>query len=165
MKWIGSIDRASMVEEFFGLQISQDKKQEISALRVLAMQKLKNLKGGELKYAESSYEIREAAVEKVHPGWKTLVRTPVFKTWLKSQPSDTRKLAASDNPDDAVMLLTRYKVSMVEIVHPGWITLVRSTAFIAWLKSQPANTRALGASNDPQDAVMLINAFKKERGG
>lgn len=164
MKWIGAIDRASMVEEFFGAEISLKKKQEISAVRALGMQKLQKLRGSEQKYAEASKELREAAVEKVHPQWKMLVRSSVFSAWLKNQPPSLRKLAASDDPEDAVFLITIYKEALVENVHPNWKALVSSSVFTSWLKNQPANMRRLAASNESDDAVMLITAFKNAQG-
>lgn len=48
-------------------------------------------------------------VEAAHPGWKQLVRTQKFSTWLNSQPQEIQAWASSPEPDVAIALLDRYE--------------------------------------------------------
>jgi hypothetical protein len=48
---------------------------------------------------------REAAVEAAHPGWRDKVSTPAFQGWLLRQDDNTKALAASAKPADAIKLL------------------------------------------------------------
>jgi hypothetical protein len=51
----------------------------------------------------------KAQVESAHPGWEKLVRTAAFRRWLAQQTLRIRALAASNNPEDAIALLTLFK--------------------------------------------------------
>jgi hypothetical protein len=59
--------------------------------------------------ARSSPATPDEIVSQSHPGWKEAVRLPEFRQWLEAQPSEIRRLAASDKPADAVRLLDEYK--------------------------------------------------------
>ena len=50
-------------------------------------------------------------VDVAHRGWRQLVRTEGFKSWLDVQPDDVRNLAGSPKADDAIDLLDRYKAA------------------------------------------------------
>ena len=45
----------------------------------------------------------------------------------------------------------------VEVRHPGWQDLVRTTEFVGWLQRQPREVQMLAASESPQDAVRLLD--------
>jgi hypothetical protein len=45
------------------------------------------------------------SIDDKHPGWGDLVRTPAFAGWLERQPAETKALAASASPQDAIRLL------------------------------------------------------------
>ena len=47
-------------------------------------------------------------VAKRHPGWENTVRSKSFKDWLGKQPQSVQHLAASDRPEDAILLLDLY---------------------------------------------------------
>lgn len=48
-------------------------------------------------------------VEAAHPGWRVLVNTSEFGTWMKQQPQSVRALAASPRAADAILLLDLFK--------------------------------------------------------
>lgn len=56
----------------------------------------------------------DGLVERVHPGWKGIVRTSQFAQWLNSQPANIRELANSSTPADAIRLLDLYQRSIEE---------------------------------------------------
>jgi hypothetical protein len=45
----------------------------------------------------------------------------------------------------------------VEVRHPGWQELVRTTEFVGWLQRQPREVQMLAASESPQDAIRLLD--------
>jgi hypothetical protein len=61
---------------------------------------------GELKT-----QLNKALVEIKHEGWEATVKTDAFKQWLVVQDEATKSLAASDEPRDAVSLLSKFKAS------------------------------------------------------
>lgn len=52
--------------------------------------------------------LREYAVELAAPGWKKKVVLPEFGGWLSRQDAETKALAASDDPADAVALVKKF---------------------------------------------------------
>lgn len=53
------------------------------------------------------------------------------------------------------------RAKAVEDAHQGWKDTVKSPAFKDWLGQQPQGVRALGASDEPGDAITLLDAFRK----
>ncbi len=53
-----------------------------------------------------------------------------------------------------------YRQLTVEVAHPGWQKHVKTPAFIGWLQQQPREVQMLGASDEPQDAIRLIDLHK-----
>lgn len=51
-------------------------------------------------------------------------------------------------------------VQAVEQAHPGWQEIVRTNDFQDWLYRQPAGIQALTKSDEPGDAIALLNLFK-----
>ncbi len=55
--------------------------------------------------------------------------------------------------------LAEIRRELVEDRHPEWEKTVVSNDFKSWMKSQPAEVRALGASDRPRDAITLLDKF------
>ena len=55
---------------------------------------------------------REQLVESAHPGWTILVKTGAFRRWLQAQSTDIVRLSNSDDSQDAIKLLSRYKADI-----------------------------------------------------
>ena len=53
-------------------------------------------------------KVNETLVTIAHRSWKSDTKTPEFSAWLESQPAETKALADSDNPEDAIAMLDRY---------------------------------------------------------
>lgn len=53
-----------------------------------------------------------------------------------------------------------YRKVAVEVSHPGWQSTVKTPAFIGWLQQQPREVQMLAASDEPQDAIRLLNLHK-----
>ena len=66
-----------------------------------------NDKESALKYADS----QDAAVESVHEGWKDIVASSEFSTWLDGQPAATKELIHSEAAEDAAALIGYFKSS------------------------------------------------------
>lgn len=50
----------------------------------------------------------------------------------------------------------------VELAHPGWIDLVRTNQFSTWVKSQPASVRRLTQSDRAEDAILVLDLYKRD---
>ncbi|MGZ5078616.1 MAG: hypothetical protein ACXWHZ_03610 [Usitatibacter sp.] len=51
--------------------------------------------------------------------------------------------------------------AQVEAVHPKWLETIKTPAFGEWLGQQPQGVRALASSDEPGDAVTLLDAYRK----
>lgn len=59
----------------------------------------------EQKRAEEAVKMAHEEVEKRHPDWINTVNTPAFQTWKGQQSAKVQALAASNDPEDAMILL------------------------------------------------------------
>ncbi len=51
----------------------------------------------------------------------------------------------------------------VEAAHPGWIQTVRTKEFAKWMSQQPDSVRRLAQSNQAQDAILMLDLYKRDR--
>lgn len=51
----------------------------------------------------------------------------------------------------------------VEQRHPGWTERVKTPAFAGWLQAQPRELKLLASSDDPRDAVRLLDLEREAR--
>lgn len=61
---------------------------------------------------EFDRKVEHRLVDIAHRGWRQLVNTSEFRTWLAAQPDDVRRLSASEYAEDAIDLIDRYKASV-----------------------------------------------------
>ena len=72
-------------------------------------------------------------------------------------------------PAQATDSLTRreldsFKAEMaVETRHPGWQTTVKAPEFIGWMQNSPREFQMLAASDDPQDAIRLLDMYAETK--
>jgi hypothetical protein len=50
----------------------------------------------------------------------------------------------------------------IEAVHPGWQTEINTDTFIGWQNAQARGIKALADSPDPEDAIALLNLYRKD---
>jgi hypothetical protein len=50
----------------------------------------------------------------------------------------------------------------VEAAHPGWRALVKTSVFHQWRQTQPASVQRLGASPRAEDAILMLDLFKRD---
>lgn len=55
----------------------------------------------------------------------------------------------------------REAAASVEAVHPGWLQTIKTPAFGTWLEGQSPELKALGDSDVPDHAVLLLDAFRE----
>ena len=68
---------------------------------------------------------------------------------------------ASLAAERAKLEMTRAKLA-VEQAHPGWESAIRTEQFSAWRKGQPASVQRLGESDDPKDAILMLDLYKRD---
>lgn len=54
----------------------------------------------------------EAMVERAHPGWRFLVRTVDWRSWLAGQDASTLQMVNSPRAEDAILVLDLYKKAL-----------------------------------------------------
>lgn len=54
-------------------------------------------------------------------------------------------------------------VEQLEVLHPGWVRLVRSNRFSAWMAQQPPSVQQLKDSDRLADAALMIDLFKRDQ--
>lgn len=92
-----------------------------SGLTAEQIEQLVTQKAGE-RTAELERTFSERLVEFKHPGWKKEVNTSDFAAWLAVQPDQTKALANSSDPLDAIAMLDSYaahKAKPVQQVQQG----------------------------------------------
>lgn len=75
--------------------------------------------------AQTSLDSREDQIEKVHPNWKSIVRSTDFQSWLQRAPTTLQRLAASEDPEDAIRLITNYRLQRSPLT-PRPISITRA---------------------------------------
>lgn len=73
----------------------------------LAIQAERRRLAEERQRLEKQAEINK--VERVHPGWQELIKTPKFRTWFDKQPIGMRALGDSGKAEDAITVIDTYK--------------------------------------------------------
>ncbi len=53
---------------------------------------------------------------------------------------------------------------LVEFRHQDWKTTVKSADFVKWRQAQPQEVNALGASDDPRDAIRMLDLYQSWKG-
>jgi S1-C subfamily serine protease len=61
---------------------------------------------------------------------------------------------------DSVSQSLEQREQEVEAAHPGWKSLVRTAGFQQWLRVQADPVRALARSEEPADAIRLLDLYK-----
>jgi hypothetical protein len=72
---------------------------------------------------------------------------------------ESTKRIAEELAKDKVEEARLKREAAVEAAHAGWKQIVSSPAFEQWLGAQPQGVQALGASDEPGDAIALLDRF------
>lgn len=81
-----------------------------------------------------------------------------------SEELKTTVAAVLANTQDLANELQSTRDLLVEFKHPDWKSTVKSAEFVSWRQTQPQEVNALGASNDPRDAVRMLDLFQSWKG-
>jgi vacuolar-type H+-ATPase subunit H len=101
---------AEAIEEKFGTGGAKGDQDAIRRVEEMAAKKIREAQEeAERRSAQALDAMRYEVVESLHSGWQDLCKTDEFKTWLKRANAESRELANSDRPSDAIKLLNRFK--------------------------------------------------------
>jgi uncharacterized coiled-coil protein SlyX len=78
-----------------------------------------------------------------------------------AEPDKPAAAKAEESPEEIRAKLTAERE--LSDRHPRWIETIRSTEFVAWAAKQPDDIKALGASDDIDDADKMLTMFKKHK--
>ena len=77
------------------------------------------------------------------------------------KPVQTQAQPDQETPEQLKARLTRERE--LSDRHPKWIETVKTDEFKTWLQSQPDDIKALGASDNVDDADTMLAAYKKHK--
>lgn len=93
-----------------------------------------------------------ATFKKVLDGREAAMQAQVQELLAKSKPEG---FASREEVDQM------RREMAVEVAHPGWSRKVATPEFESWLKAQPREVQLLAGSDDPQDAIRLLDLEKQ----
>jgi hypothetical protein len=105
----------------------------------------------EQQRAQEEAQKRHAAVEAAHPGWKALLKSPVFQTWYGAAPEDIKALGSSTEPEHAIHLLDAFKEA-----NPATSEVVKEAE-----EKQPAPTQEQKPASGKTAAEIAAERAKK----
>lgn len=120
--------------------------------------------------------IKEAAKtpekwEEFKKEWEGSSLVESIEEYVASQKSDPTQLvqeslakARDEWNQQAMQREAKLQAQIVDLTmnqaHPGWKQTVKSTEFNTWRTAQPAAIQSLAASDNPEDAIAMLNLFK-----
>lgn len=141
--------------------LSSQLKQQVQAAQAV------QAKGGD---APSASEIRKAQADPeafsrlkedypefaaaLEPALDHLVKSELQKIQASLKPSEREQIDVAALTEGIRRELT------VEVRHPGWKKEVKTPEFVGWLQRTPREVQMLAASDDPEDAVRLLDLYK-----
>ncbi|WNO06045.1 hypothetical protein [Rhodoferax mekongensis] len=104
-----------------------------------------------------------AALERDYPEFAKALKPAMANLEQEIARLRTNQPQAAANPLDTSNVVTKEELAemkaemAINAVHPGWQKTVQSPEFIGWLSNAPREIKALAASEDPQDAIRLLD--------
>lgn len=141
-------------------------KSQIEAARKTEAAGAKAPSAGEISAAQGSPEAL-AALERDYPEFAKAMQ-PAIDAALGSRMAELEKRLQSSIPSAGQNLsrqeLDVFKAELtVEAKHPGWQAKVAEAEFIGWLNSGPRELKMLAASDDPADAIRLLDLHEASK--
>jgi len=87
-----------------------------------------------------------------------MVKDDILKSLGQTTFNPTEVLSQVD-----ARLEERMSLIPVDIKHPGWRDTVKAGEFSAWLSTQGAGVRSLSSSEDPHNAIQLLDIYEDAR--
>lgn len=92
---------------------------------------------------------------------------PAFAGWIDGQPDEVKNAAKSNDPHAHFAVIDRFNAqqafgSVVEARYKGYVNIVKSKEFKAWFPSQGDTIKALFGSMDPNDGILVLDAYSRD---
>jgi hypothetical protein len=124
---------------------------------------------GEIQTAQASPQAM-ADLERDYPEFAKALK-PVLETSLAAQRAELEKRIPRQQEQQEVVtdVVTKQELEVfraeqrVEAKHSGWQQRVAQPEFQGWLSQAPREVRMLAGSNDPEDAIRLLDLHEEAR--
>lgn len=144
-------------------------KQQIEAARTAKESGASAPTVGEIQTAQASPQAM-ADLERDYPEFAKALK-PALEASLAAQRSEFEKRIpqSQDQQDVVIDVVTKQELEAfraeqrVEAKHQGWQQRVAQPEFQGWLSQAPREVRMLAGSNDPEDAIRLLDLHEEAR--
>lgn len=144
--------------------LSSQLKQQIQAAQAVHAQGGDAPSASELRKAQEDPEAFKRLKED-YPEFAAALK-PAMDDLVKAEMARFKELLPKDqqNQVDVQALTENIRRELtVEVRHPGWKKEVKKPEFVGWLQSAPREVQMLAGSDDPEDAVRLLDLYKTPR--
>ena len=141
--------------------LSSQLKQQIQAAQAVHAQGGDAPSASELRKAQEDPEAFKRLKED-YPEFAAALK-PAMDDLVKAELAKFKDLMPKDQQSQFdVQTLTESirRELTVEVRHPGWKKEVKKPEFVGWLQSAPREVQMLAGSDDPEDAVRLLDLYK-----
>lgn len=119
----------------------------------------------EISEAQSSPEAM-AQLERDYPEFAKALKPTLSKLDAQlaelQKPAEVKQVQAQAGVSREELEVMRAEMR-IESKHPGWQEKVQSPEFVGWLSNSPREAKLLAASDDPQDAIRLLDLFNANK--
>ena len=139
-------------------------KQQLEAAKTVAAAGVDAPSAREIRAAQDSPEAL-AQIERDYPEFAKALR-PAIEATLKDRFAELeRRLPQGHSPQsDVAQEMQTFRAEMrVEARHPGWQETVKTSDFMGWMQNSPRELKLLAGSNEPADAVRLLDMYAESK--
>ena len=139
-------------------------KQQIEAARTATAAGVDAPSAREIRAAQESPEAF-AQIEHDYPEFAKALR-PAIEATFKDKFAELEKRLPQGDPgqSNVVQEMQQFKAEMrVESRHPGWQETVKTPDFMGWMQNSPRELKMLAGSNEPADAVRLLDMYAESK--
>lgn len=122
---------------------------------------------GEIRAAQDNPQAM-AELERDYPEFAKALK-PAIEATLASRIAEFEKRIPQQQSQPAGDFASKQEIQAfkaelrVESKHPGWQEKVAKPEFIGWLQSGPRELQMLAGSNEPSDAIRLLDIYEESR--
>lgn len=145
-------------------------KSQIEAARKVEAAGAQAPTAGEIQAAQASPQAL-AELERDYPEFAKAMKPAIDTAIAQRMAEFERRIPQGGQPTQQAMpdVVTKQEIETfkaelrVESKHPGWQEKVAGAEFVGWLNSAPRELKMLAGSNDPGDAIRLLDVFESSK--
>lgn len=140
-------------------------KSQIEAARKVEATGAQAPTAGEIHAAQANPQAL-AELERDYPEFSKALRPAIEATMAHRMAEFEKRIPQSQAQQPVTDVVTKQEIEAfkaelkVESRHPGWQEKVAGAEFVGWLQNAPRELKMLAGSNDPSDAIRLLDVFE-----